>query len=289
MGPERIALIVPTCGRARDLAACLESIGREAQPALRQIVVVDDASQDPPVLPREVTGARVDLLRNAVRRGAAVSRNRALAALDDGIDAAGFLDDDVRLCSRWLEVARRELTPDRGAVTGPVRRFDTGLIARARQLRYDRRYAPLEPGQPVPFLAGGNALVWRHLLVRAGGFPETPTMSDTLFVQRLEALGARCHFIPELLVQHRNSKGLNAAVTAAWHAGRIEGARRPIDRRQRVADGLRAAPSSSDPPAALLNVALDVVFVAGHALPLSTPRPRSAATAETPPAMAVSP
>lgn len=266
MGDHRLALIVPTCGRARDLAACLRSIAVGAGPELAQVIVVDDAPAAPAQVPARLAGAEVRVRRNAEPIGAAASRNRALAMLDPEIDAVGFLDDDVRLPPEWFAVARRELTPARGAITGPIRGFDTGLVSRARQLRYDARYRPLLPHQDVDFLAGGNAVLWRRTLERAGEFQEVATMSDTLLARRLRELGTPCHFVPELLVMHRNSKGWAQACLAAWQAGAVEGRRRPTRYGERLAGGAREALDSPDPTAAAVNVALDSVFLTAHAL-----------------------
>ncbi|WP_169514767.1 glycosyltransferase [Actinomadura atramentaria] len=264
MEPRRIALIIPTCGRPDDLRECLRSVAAEDDGSLAQVIVVDDGAPEPVELPADVGGVPLVKRRNAVRRGAAYSRNLALQTLADEVDAVGFLDDDARLTQGWFAAARRELTRDRGAVTGPVLRFDRGLVSRARQLRYDRRYAPVEPGQPVAFLAGGNAVVWRDLLVKAGGFPDTPTMSDRFLVRRLEAAGGRCHFVPDLLVRHRNSKGLRTAVREAWRAGLLDDTPLDSPARRRLAGAARDALAGDQVAAALLNVALDAVYLGGR-------------------------
>ncbi|KPI04867.1 hypothetical protein OK074_4531 [Actinobacteria bacterium OK074] len=266
MGVRRIALIIPTVGRPDDMAACLESVGREADDTLAQIVVVEDAAEEPVTVPAEVAGVPVRLLRNPVRRGAAHCRNLALKALADDVDAVGFLDDDVRLCAGWLAAARDALTADRGAVTGPVRRFDPGLVSQARQLRYDLRYAPLEPEQRVSFLAGGNSLVRRDLLVLAGGFPDTATMSDRFLVRFLEAHGGPCHFVPEMLVLHRNSRGLTTAFREAWRAGLVDDTPQDTHPLVRLGAGVRKAVGGPQTAAALLNVALDSVYLTGREL-----------------------
>lgn len=265
MGKPRLALIIPTCGRPHDLAACLLSIERAAAPELAEVIVVDDSPQARAVVPLRIAGVEVRVSRNPEPIGAAASRNRAIEMLDPGVGAVGFLDDDVRLPRDWIAVALAELSPERGAITGPVRRFDAGYVARARQLRYDARYRSLEAGQPVDFLAGGNAVIWVGALRRAGDFPAATVMSDTLLARRLEQLGTPCHFVPRLQVMHRNSKGVRQACVAAWQAGQIEGGRRPTTYGRRLAHGAGGIATSSDPVAAGLNVALDAVFLGAHA------------------------
>ena len=258
-----LALIIPSSDRPADLAACLESVEAHAPPTLRQVVVVDDGTKQPVDVGESVAGATLEVVRNRRTRGPAVSRNRALERVGPSIDLVGFLDDDVRLGEHWFDAAFEEMSPDRGAVTGPVQRFDTSVLARARQLRYDSRYAGLQHGERVDFLAGGNSVVWRHALVAVDGFPETPSMSDTLLLRRLAHLGLGCHFVPKLKVWHRNSKGLAVAVREAWRAGRIQ-AHRQIDYRKRSAAHARSLRDRTDRTANLVNVALDGVFLGAH-------------------------
>jgi GT2 family glycosyltransferase len=273
VGEPRLALIIPTCGRSHDLAACLRSIARGAGPELSQVIVVDDAPETPADVPLEIAGAPVRIRRNTEPLGSAACRNRALEMLDPEIEVVGFLDDDVRLPPEWFAVARAELVPARGAITGPIRGFDMDLVARARQLRYDARYRPLQPSQEVDFLAGGNAVIWRHTLTRAGAFQEVATMSDTLLARRLRELGTPCHFVPELIALHRNSKGGAQACLAAWQAGTVEGRRRATTYGRRLAGGAREALSSPDRAAATLNVALDAVFLTAHAVTRASSTP----------------
>jgi predicted dehydrogenase len=261
----QIALIIPTVGRPDDLRACLQSIAREANACLAQVIVVDDGAAPPVIVSADLAGVPLHCLRNPERRGAAFSRNRALTVLADNVEAVGFIDDDARLCPGWLDVASRELTRDRGAITGPVRGFDSGIVSRARQLRYDRRYAPLAPGQPVEFLAGGNSLVWRDQIERANGFPDVPTMSDRLFLRQLEAQGCRCHFVPDMYVLHAHSKGLRIAAREAWRAGQLDDTGQRTRALARLARGVREALAGPEIAAGLLNVALDGVYLGSRA------------------------
>ena len=266
MGERELTLIIPTCGRPSDLAACLQSIEEAAGPELTQIIVIDDGPGMPASVPRWIAGAEVHLQRNPRSLGAAASRNKALGILHPDAGMVGFLDDDVRLTREWFSVALSRLAPEWGAITGPVRRFDAGLVSRARQIRYDARYESLRPYQEVDFLAGGNAVIWCSALKRAGQFPETATMSDTLLARRLGEQGTPCHFVPDLVVLHRNSKGARQACVAARQAGALEARHCPVSYARRLAAGIAGVRRSPDPPAAALNVALDAVFLTAHAM-----------------------
>jgi hypothetical protein len=115
-------------------------------------------------------------------------------------------------------------------------------------------------------------VVWRDLLERAGGFPDVRTMSDRLLVRRLEAQGAHCHFVPELSVLHRNSKGLRVAIREAWRAGLLDDTPQKTAPVTRLATGAQEAITGPhvvaalvQTAAALLNVGLDGVYLTGRA------------------------
>lgn len=260
----RFGVIIPTIGRPDDLEACLLSIARENASDLVQVVLIDDGAPIPVEATVSIDDVQVDVFRFEARRGAAFARNFALTKLRPDITAVAFLDDDARLCPDWLKIARRELTPDRLAITGPVRRFDNGIVSHARQLRYDRRYAGLVSGQAVDFLAGGNSVVQRHALDACGGFPDTATMSDRLLVQRLEKLGGGCHFVNEMYILHRNSKGLPAAVKEAWKAGILDESAMTVRPLRRLLNGAGDAITSPVRGPAMLNVFLDAIYLQGR-------------------------
>lgn len=262
----RFGVVIPTIGRPKDLEACLLSIARENSSDLVQIVLVDDGAPTPVQRTVKFDGVQVDIFRFESRRGAAFARNFALTKLRSDVTAVAFLDDDARMGPNWLKIARRELTPGRLAITGPVRRFDNGLVSHARQLRYDRRYAGLVSGQSVDFLAGGNSVVQRHALDLCGGFPDTATMSDRLLVQRLEKLGGACHYVDEMYILHRNSKGLTAAVREAWKAGILDESELTMRPLRRLLDGASEAVRSSAAVAAMLNVFLDAIYLCGRTM-----------------------
>jgi GT2 family glycosyltransferase len=261
MPATAISVVIATRNRDHDLAECLRALVRADNGLLQEVIVVDDDSQPASRLdPALARAARVTLLRNDRRRGASASRNRA-GDVATG-DVLGFVDDDARVLPNWFEVAGAELTADRAAITGRVLPFDTGLVSRARQWRYDQRYQRLQPGTAVSFLAGGNSLVRRAAFLAAGGFPDQPTAADNALVPRLRAAGGDCCFVPELGILHRNGKGLAIAVREAWRAGASSPA--PVDRALASMVGTLRTLPAADPEVALVNGVLQVVNTLGQ-------------------------
>lgn len=267
-----VSVIIPTRDRRDDLRNCLQALARSCLTGVVEVILVDDCSREPVradvPLPPEVA---VRIIRNDAPLGSAVSRN--LAAETAVGDALAFLDDDARIPGHWFRTVQRELSPQRGAITGPVYGFDEDVVARARQRRYDQRYRGLATGDAINFLAGGNSVVWADAFRRAGAFPVLATASDNAFLRRLQGTGLGCYFVRDLFIDHRNSKGLRSAVVCAFQAGAASGAL------PAAPPARRRAPAPDDPPRDLaveaLNSFLNLCFRMG----------RLAARRPVPPAM----
>jgi glycosyltransferase involved in cell wall biosynthesis len=218
MRPRTFTIVIPTRNRPDDLAACLRSVAEADDGQLAEIIVVDDASAVPCRIDLSLAHVPLTVIRHDERTGPDQCRNDAVsvAAGDD----IGFLDDDARMPHDWFAVASAAVAEGMRAFTGRVLPFDTDLVSRARQWRYDQRYTGLDTGQQVSFLAGGNSVVDRESFLRAGGFPVLGAGGDNGLVGRLETIGVGCRFVRELRILHRNSKGFAVAAQQAWLAGR---------------------------------------------------------------------
>jgi glycosyltransferase involved in cell wall biosynthesis len=153
--------VIPTYGRPAFLAEAIESVLAQTVTDF-ECIVVDDASPEPAVLPRD---ARVRLVRRAANGGPPAARN-------SGLDAArgrfvAFLDDDdtwtperlalavegharapVAVC--WQATRGDASTPPSGrmldgdvgdtVLDGMIPHLGTTSIERARAPRFDERY-----------------------------------------------------------------------------------------------------------------------------------------------------
>lgn len=269
----RITVIVASKDREEDLARCLSGLAESAHELdpcvgrLVEAVVVDDGSSSPypDALPVTV-GAPVRVLRNEIAVGA--SRSRDIAAAQARGEVLAFLDDDAVPRGDWLTVIAENMRDGAVAITGRVLPFDLGLLSRARQARYDLRYANLSPGDPVDFFAGGNSAVKTDDFTGAGGFGSTGSGSDNALVDKLRERAHEVRFEPSLVIAHRNGKGWGPAITAAWGAGRTAG--RSGDRR-RILGRIRSSYVGADPLVRMANTALGTVHALGAAFARSGP------------------
>lgn len=152
----------------------------------------------------------------------------------------------------------------RAAVTGRVERIADDVLTRARQARYERRYQDIGDGDPVPFLAGGNAVVRSDVFAAVGGFPDVRSMSDSGIVRRIEASGGSCHFVPGLRVEHWHNHGWRVAAREAFLAGRATpGPIGPSEALRSLRTAVADTHAAAD--AALVNAGLQAAFLSGHA------------------------
>lgn len=190
-------VVIGDDGCAYDLAAQVA-----AHPLLRRAPIAITRAETP-----GAAGARMAAVRRA--RGPLL----------------GFLDDDAEPTPAWLEVLVGELAR-RGplnAVTGQILPFQTSLLSRARQARYDerRRGALADPDQPVGFLAGGNFAIAAEAFRAAGGFDERfAMMHDGEFQLRLRKLGGACFYADDLIIRHTHVKTRFEAYVNAFRSGR---------------------------------------------------------------------
>ncbi|MBF6337190.1 glycosyltransferase family 2 protein [Nocardia abscessus] len=262
----RISVIIPTRNRPDDLRRCLAGLTECAQrlastpgTVLHEVVVIDDASTRPDALsPVHASDLPEVVLYNRERMGAGSSRARAVSAASG--DVLAFLDDDAVPRGDWLTVAG-SVTEQRPAITGRVLRFDTGLVSSARQARYDDRYRSLSAGDPVGFFAGGNSAVLASAFESVGGFSRSGVGGDNSLAEALAGNDRPVRFEPELVIAHRNGKGMRRAILDSWSSGRDHGQALTIPS---AIQFVRASGLGDSPAVRGFNRVLGVVHAAGR-------------------------
>ncbi len=120
--PDRISIVIPTRNRARLLGQALRSAGDQTWQD-REIIVVDEASDDdtPAMLSRDFPDVR--MIRHAEARGPAGARNAGVAAARG--DWVFFWDDDDLMHPGHLAalVQAQRAAPANTLISGRVRSF----------------------------------------------------------------------------------------------------------------------------------------------------------------------
>ena len=206
MGDITLSVIIPTHNRPEKLAILLGCLSRQDLAATEyEIVVVDDNSVPPVVLPESTGGPRVTLMRldererSAARNtGAAMARGRLLVFLDDDMTVEGdFLSCHLRAQREWpnaLVVGSIRL-PDEPTLT-PFGRF--------RQKLEDQGLPQAQGLASMPNLCtAANMSLARNAFLAIGGFDGAIISSeDQDFALRHTSRGGQIVFWPEAKAIH---------------------------------------------------------------------------------------
>jgi mycofactocin system glycosyltransferase len=254
-GPGDVTVVVPVLGRApEDLLTALLVAGPSGV-APGRVLVVDDASPAPLVLPDAV---RADLLRRLTNGGPAAARNTGLG--DVATPLVAFVDADCRPEPGWLERVLPHFADPLVAAVAPrivaVEAGDQaegGVVARYEAVRSALDLGPekarVRARTRVSFVPSA-ALVARTDAVRAlGGFDEAmPVGEDVDLVWRLDEHGWVVRYEPAARVGHHHRTD-----PAAWL-------------RRRVDYGTSAGPLARRHPGALVPVEASAWSVAAWGL-----------------------
>jgi glycosyltransferase involved in cell wall biosynthesis len=221
-----VSVVVAAYNSERYLAETLESICAQ-DPAPREVVVVDDGSDDgtAEVLRRAADTVRV--LRQE-RRGAAAALNHGIAASD--ADLVAFCDDDDLWTPGRLahQLATLETDPAIGGVGGMVEQFLSPDVAdMGARVRVDTT--------PKVWRVLGTLLVRRTTVAAVGPFDEELDMPQVDWVVRAYTSGIRFASVEQVVLRRRihdqNWSLLNAERS---QAGLLSAARRHRERRAGV-------------------------------------------------------
>jgi GT2 family glycosyltransferase len=180
----KISVVVPTCGRPRELARCLQAI-RDAD----EIVVTSDDGLEPPSGFFDTN--KICWVKGPARGPAANRNYGARVATGDWI---AFIDDDCVADDGWLAALRSAA--------------DGADVVEGKTVCPDKTGHFLE--DVVENLSGGefwscNLAIRRLAFEQLGGFDERFPIAggeDLEFRSRIRKAGLRCRFEPGMQVYH---------------------------------------------------------------------------------------
>jgi GT2 family glycosyltransferase len=224
--PPSVSVVIPTYGRPRQLADCLEALGRQTLPREAfEVVVVDDGSPMPldGVIAAAGDGLQVRLLRQA-NAGPAAARNRGV----EGARGArvAFTDDDCLPEPSWLTALETAERRHPGALVGgsTINGLPDELFAATSQLIIDMVYDHFnaDPSHAY-FLTSNNLLCGREAYLALGGFDasyDRAGAEDRDFCDRWRKAGHRLVWAREARIEHRHSQSLGEFLDLHFRYGR---------------------------------------------------------------------
>lgn len=214
-GQPKVSVIIPGYGQVDHTLNCLASIAEHPPRSEFEIIVVEDASNDPRIVElRKVSG--IKLIENRKNLGFLRSCNSAART------AAGeylhFLNNDTILAPGAIDelVEFAERTPDAGLV-GSRLLYPDGRLQEAGGIVWDDasawNYGRFDhPGKPeyqyvrqADYISGASILIPHGVWEQLGGFDEiyAPAYCENSdFAFRVRAIGKKVYFQPASTVYH---------------------------------------------------------------------------------------
>jgi len=250
-GPRDVTVVIPVKDRPDELARCLDGLitatsdegadrGGAADRSdgwVREVIVVDDCSDDPGAIAAAAARAGARVIRRLVNGGPGAARNTGLAVA--GTTLVAFLDSDCVPSAGWLDAVLPHFAdPAVGAVAPRIVPARPGLSWLARYegasstLDMGARPGIVRPGARVSYVPGA-ALVVRRVAAGAGFTPNMRVGEDVDFVWRLAGAGWRVRYEPEARMGHqhrvrllawfsrRADYGTSAAILEHLHPGSV--------------------------------------------------------------------
>ena len=227
-----VTVVIPVRDRHAELDRCLAGL-RD----LPRVIVVDDASADPPAVRRIAARHGASVIHRPVNGGPGAARNTGLAAAQTELVA--FLDSDCVPAPGWLAgLLPHFADPAVGAVAPRIaaHQAGNGWLARyegaSSTLDMGARPSVVRPGARVPYVPGA-ALVVRRAAAGDGFRPGMRVGEDVDFVWRMSAAGWRVRYAPEAVMGHdhrvtfrawfarRADYGTSAAALEQLHPGAV--------------------------------------------------------------------
>lgn len=185
----KVSIIIPAYNEAKYIGRCLQSVLRNRNECLHEIIVVDNASFDNTAdLAKSFPGVRV--VRED-KKGLTHARQKGFEAATGDIIA--YIDADTEMPPGWLETVAREFAKNTklSCLSGPYRYYD---LSRAHRLAVALYWSVI--ALPSYFIVGymavgGNFAARREALASIGGFDTAISFygEDTNIARRLHQAG----------------------------------------------------------------------------------------------------
>lgn len=194
-----VAAVIPVYNeRAEALAATLDACVRQTYPVAK-VVVVDDGSADPVVLPDWAKSLpEIDLIRLSSNQGISAARNTAIASCNTPLVAC--INTEVVPKLDWLATCERYLSshPSVGACYTPIVPEDPRRVLSQWRMRFLEAKCEKYSGPSI--FAPGHAVLFRREAINSVGGYDTRLrriMEDSDICERMRNAGWETHYVAE--------------------------------------------------------------------------------------------
>ena len=198
----RISLVVPVRNEEESLARLVASVRAQTrQPD--EVLLVDGGSTDRTVALARELAAGDERFRVVEAGEASPGRGRNVGAAEARHPWLAFTDAGIGLDPEWLErlAEQVEEEPETEVVYGNFDPVTRTFFERCAAIAYVSPKTPHEGGALVRGRFIASSLMRREVWRRAGGFPDLRAAEDLIFMERVEAQGARTRWAPRANVR----------------------------------------------------------------------------------------
>ena len=217
----RVSVVIPVYQRQIDGVRALRSVIAQDGP-LGEVVIVDDHSPDPFVLPEDIAAdPRVRLIRHETNLGDAGARNTGIAAAC--CDWIAFLDSDDYWLPGKLAAQTAFALEDQRRQPDPLVLYATGFVQYKLSAGIRRALFPIESDRPEDFagacwfMPGSTIMFSKELAAKTGAWDtQFRRTADLDWYLRATLEGARLRVAPVVgAVIEVGTRPVPAAVDAA--------------------------------------------------------------------------
>ena len=213
-GRSRACLIVIAFNEADKIEATLRAVlAQNDERVLLDVIVVDDASTDGTASVVENMArahANLTLVRHEVNSGRGQARHTGITAAE--ADWVGFVDADIVLPTNWLTAALTALETSAAVSGTAVPDGDVSFVASMVDLR------PKVVPHAVS-ITGSNCLFRRDVFDVVAYDTNLRNGEDVKLAVDMEHAGLPTKRVPELLVEHRETKSFSESVRWLFESG----------------------------------------------------------------------
>jgi glycosyltransferase involved in cell wall biosynthesis len=169
--PMDISLVIPAYNEEHYLAACLDSVRKNAANRLLEIIVVDNGSTDRTA---EVAGRYAGVrVVHEPKVGVTQAKQRGLAEAKGSLVA--FIDADTLMPEGWIDIVEQTFSAgkDVACLSGPYRYYDGSRTARGFLNTLNQYALPFWNLFYGHMLIGGNFVAKKAVLEEVNGFSLT--------------------------------------------------------------------------------------------------------------------
>lgn len=220
----KFSVIIPTYNRVQSLERTLQSILRQDCYDY-ELIVVNDGSTDETnsLLRRYEAGGKIIYLQQP-RKGPASARNSGIASAKG--EYIVFTDDDCIVPTNWLTLFETAFKREEGDAIGgaAISCVENNFFSSLSQEITNHFVTTLAQLTTSTAFLTSNNIAYKSAIIRdLGGFDErfrSPGGEERALHWRMIALGKKCVYMPEIIVEHYHTMSFRRYVRQQWNYGK---------------------------------------------------------------------